>query len=119
MFSDLEKHELAEAAASRHESRFRFVTRFLKNWVLERLASSAHVPSWRVVLHRWRGVQMGRNVYVGYGVIFDRVYPEQITIGDDAVIGDRCKRITSRLPYHSPWSVVKTPMGGMGDGIRF
>jgi len=90
MFSDLEKHELAEAAASRHESRFRFVARFLKNWVLERLAYSAPVPSWRASLHRWRGVQMGKNVYVGFGVIFDRVYPDQITIGDDAVIGDRC-----------------------------
>jgi UDP-2-acetamido-3-amino-2,3-dideoxy-glucuronate N-acetyltransferase len=30
-------------------------------------------------------------VYIGYDVIFDRLYPELITVEDYAVIGDRCK----------------------------
>jgi acetyltransferase-like isoleucine patch superfamily enzyme len=29
-------------------------------------------------------------VYIGYDVIFDRVYPELITVEDYAVIADRC-----------------------------
>ena len=90
LFSDLDHHELADAAGSRGMTRTRFVLRFLKNWFLEQLASRCPVPSWRLRFHRWRGVRIGRNAYVGYDVIFDRVYPEMITVDDYAVIGDRC-----------------------------
>jgi acetyltransferase-like isoleucine patch superfamily enzyme len=62
---------------------------FFKNWCLERLASSFPVPSWRVKLHRLRGIKIGKNVYIGYDVIFDRIHPEQITIEDYVEIGDR------------------------------
>ena len=88
--SELEHHELADAARSRGMSQSRFVLFFLKNWFLERLASFCPVPSWRVVFHRWRGVRIGENAYIGYGVIIDRVYPEMVTIEDFAVVADRC-----------------------------
>jgi acetyltransferase-like isoleucine patch superfamily enzyme len=63
---------------------------FLRNWVLERLASGLPVPSWRVTCHRLRGINIGQNVYIGYDVIFDRIYPHCITVEDYAEIGDRC-----------------------------
>jgi acetyltransferase-like isoleucine patch superfamily enzyme len=90
VFSELEHHELADAAGSLGISRTRFVFRFLKNWFLEWLAGFCPVPSWRASLHRWRGVQIGNNAYIGYGVIIDRVYPDKVSIEDFAVVADRC-----------------------------
>ena len=40
-------------------------------------------------MHRWRGVKIGEGVYIGHEVIFDRVFTDQITIGDNSSIGDR------------------------------
>ncbi|WP_292344083.1 acyltransferase [Methanohalophilus sp. DAL1] len=37
-----------------------------------------------------RGVNIGNNVYVGYDVVFDRIHPELITVGDYSEIGDKC-----------------------------
>jgi len=90
MISDRDKTAFVEAAKQSGTSRIRFAARFARNWVLERLASSFPIPSWRVALHRLRGIQIGKNVYIGYDVIFDRIHPDLITIEDFAEIGDRC-----------------------------
>ena len=39
--------------------------------------------------HRLKGINIEKNVYIGYYVIFDRIYPEEITIEDHVEIGDR------------------------------
>jgi acetyltransferase-like isoleucine patch superfamily enzyme len=75
---------------TRKTGKIRFGLWFAKNWFLERLAGSFPIPSWRTLFHRWRGVRIGENVYIGYDVIFDRVYPDLITVEDYAVIADRC-----------------------------
>lgn len=62
---------------------------FTKNWFLERLASTLPVPSWRVACHSMRGIDIGNDVYIGYDVIFDRIYPHCIHIEDLVEIGDR------------------------------
>jgi acetyltransferase-like isoleucine patch superfamily enzyme len=89
MVSERDKVAFKEASEQAHMSRPLFILRFAKNWFLERVASSFPIPSWRVVLHRWRGIKIGENVYIGYDVIFDRIHPELITIEDFAEIGDR------------------------------
>jgi acetyltransferase-like isoleucine patch superfamily enzyme len=97
---------------------FLYGLRFFKNWCLERIGSNFPIPSWRVRLHRMRGVKIGKNVYIGYDVIFDRIHPDQITIEDYAEIGDRCiisahSRGTLPLREKYPRSVqpVKIGMG--------
>jgi acetyltransferase-like isoleucine patch superfamily enzyme len=90
MISVRDRISLREAVEQSHTNRILFIARFAKNWLLERLASSFPIPSWRVALHRWRGIKIGKNVYIGYDVIFDRIHPELITIGDYVEIGDRC-----------------------------
>ncbi len=62
----------------------------LKNRVLQHIARS--VPgamSVRPLLHRWRGVKMGQNVWVGYDAIIETSYPELVTIKEGATIGIR------------------------------
>ena len=52
---------------------------------------------------RWSGVRVGRDVYIGHDVLFDRAFPEQISIGDHTAIGDRCT-ITAHgcIPTQTP-----------------
>lgn len=90
MISDRDQVAYNEAVDFYGGNKLLFSLKFLKNWFLERLASSFPIPSWRVKFHRMRGVNIGKNVYIGYDVIFDRIHPELITIEDYAEIGDRC-----------------------------
>lgn len=90
MVSERDHIAFTEVVEYNEESSVRFSARFIKNWVLEILASKFPVPSVRVKFHRMRGIRIGKNVYIGYDVIFDRIHPEQITIEDYAEIGDRC-----------------------------
>ncbi len=43
--------------------------------------------SLRVSLHRARGVNIGRNVWISYNVVLETSYPQLITIDDSAFIG--------------------------------
>lgn len=92
MFSDRDKINYGEVAEHYSSNNILFGIRYAKNWFLERLASICPVPSWRVKLHRMRGVNIGKNVYVGYDVLFDRIYPDLITIEDYVEISDKCIR---------------------------
>ncbi len=89
MISDRDRIALKEAIKHTNTKKTIFILRFAKNWILERLASTCPIPSWRVKLHRSRGVIIGKNVYIGYDVILDRIHPELITIDNYAEIGDR------------------------------
>jgi acetyltransferase-like isoleucine patch superfamily enzyme len=64
---------------------FRFVWRFF----LDKLAFFCFVKHWRTHIHRLRGVHIGKGVYIGHEVMFDRVFTDQIFIGDHSSIGDR------------------------------
>lgn len=46
--------------------------------------------SLRPWLHRMRGVQIGKNVWISQLVYIDEIHPEQVTIGDNVTIGLRC-----------------------------
>lgn len=63
--------------------------------VLSRLA---HVcpggSSIRPRLHRWRGVQVGSNVWIGLYVYIDELHPEALSIGDHCTIGLRTSILT-------------------------
>ena len=60
------------------------------NRVLQLIARCAPgALSLRPCLHRWRGVKMGRNVWIGYDAIIETSYPCLVTIKNDATIGIR------------------------------
>jgi len=67
-----------------------YMVRFVFNFFLERVAFFSPFRGIRTMCHRLRGVRIGRGVYIGNDILFDRVYTDQITIGDDTSIGDRC-----------------------------
>src|SRR5688572_7958198 len=60
------------------------------NRLLQALARSAPgAETLRVRLHRWRGVNIGQNVWIGYDAIIETSKPYLITLEDRAVIGIR------------------------------
>lgn len=66
-----------------------YAIKFIWRFVLDKIAFLTFIKSWRTVIHRWRGVKIGKDVYIGHEVIFDRVFTDQISIGDHTAIGDR------------------------------
>ncbi len=90
MISDRDKITFGEVAGHYHSNKILFGIKYAKNWFLEQLASICPIPSWRVKMHRMRGVKIAKNAYVGYNVLFDRLHPELITVGEYAEIGDQC-----------------------------
>jgi len=62
--------------------------RGLSNRILQMLASTfPGGQNLRVLLHRFRGVKIGKNVWISYNVVLETSYPFLITIDDDAFIG--------------------------------
>ena len=69
--------------------KIRYGFRFLFRFFLDKVAFFCPIKSWRTSIHRWRGVNIGKGVYIGHEVMFDRVFTDQIFIGDNTSIGDR------------------------------
>jgi acetyltransferase-like isoleucine patch superfamily enzyme len=62
----------------------------IKNRVLQRLAMSLPGGSnLRVALHRWRGVHIGKDVWIGSEALIETACPKMVTIGDRVIIGIR------------------------------
>ena len=51
--------------------------------------SAPGAASLRVCLHRWRGVKIGHDVWIGYDVILETAYPDLVTIHDHVEISPR------------------------------
>ena len=45
--------------------------------------------SLRVTLHRWRGVKIGKGVWIGYDAVIETSYPYLVEIQDGASVGIR------------------------------
>ena len=69
--------------------KIRYGFRFLWRFFLDKIAFFCPIKSWRTSIHRYRGVNIGKGVYIGHEVMFDRVFTDQIFIGDNTSIGDR------------------------------
>lgn len=56
------------------------------NRLLHVLAKLAFPSSLRCALHRWRGVDVGKNVFIATGVYIDDKHPEMVRLGDGCFI---------------------------------
>ncbi len=62
----------------------------IKNRLLQFLAHYAPgAQTFRVRLHRWRGVKIGRNVWIGYDSLLETSRPHLISIGHNSIISVR------------------------------
>lgn len=101
-------------------SLFTFVGRALRLWkneILHKIARSSVFLSpaplsarlIRPLLHRWRGVEVGKDVFIGLEVMFDSVYPERIHIGSGCIITNRVQLLAHNrdLSGYKPGIKVK------------
>lgn len=72
--------------------------RKIKNTILLLLAYSCPVNKWRVCLHKWRGVKVGKNVYIGMHCHLDNLFPEYIVIEDNASVNSDSMLLTHFNP---------------------
>src|SRR5262245_57397385 len=57
--------------------------------LIQKLANLIPMDGARSRLYRASGVKIGSGVFIGEGVLFDKLHPEYIEIGDRAAIGAR------------------------------
>jgi acetyltransferase-like isoleucine patch superfamily enzyme len=68
----------------------------------------------RVWLHRWRGVRIGKRVWIGYDAIIETSYPYLVEIRDDAVVGIRATIIAH---FRESRGVVIEEGAHVGPGV--
>lgn len=99
-------------------AKYGYYFRFLSRFFLDKLAYFCPIKESRTGIHRLRGVKIGKGVYIGHEVMFDRVYTDQIEIGNHTSIGDRSiitahANIPSDTPLRNlyPRKVMPTKIG--------
>lgn len=96
------KRAWESASAHGYEGRIGFVLyviRVFRNVILNILSRSILVtPGLRVRIQRLRGVKVGKNVSLVEGILFDEVFPEMITIEDDAAVAPYVSIMTHQNP---------------------
>jgi len=70
--------------------------------------------SLRVLLHRWRGVKIGKGVWIGYDAIIETSCPHLVEIQDGAAIGIRATIIAH---FHESKGVVIEQDAVLGPGV--
>lgn len=83
----------------RKMSKFKFVCRKIRNIILYRAAYFCPINSWRIKMHRRRGVHIGNNVYIGQLCSIDNAYPEYVFIGDDVSLAGEDTIVAHINPY--------------------
>jgi acetyltransferase-like isoleucine patch superfamily enzyme len=75
--------------------------------LLRILAWLAPVYQFRSSVYRKCGVNVGKNVYIGFLVMMDGEYPEYIKIGDEASIGPGVTIMahSSASPFHQKFKI--------------
>lgn len=58
--------------------------------LLQRAANWVPSDPLRTKVYRASGLTIGEEVFIGEGVLFDKLNPDQIVIGDRVAIGARC-----------------------------
>jgi acetyltransferase-like isoleucine patch superfamily enzyme len=76
-----------------------FLVKKLKNICLFRISLYCPLNSFRIKCHKWRGVKIGENVYIGMQCSIDNAYPEYIYIEDNVSIAAECLIIAHSNPF--------------------
>ncbi len=91
----------------------------IKNTILSMLAYSCPINSLRILLHRWRGVNIGKNVFIGQHCHIDNLYPDYIYIADNASINSDCMILTHFNPMKRYAAIMSARVAPVviGEGV--
>lgn len=91
--------QVQSGSRRRKKGKIPFLWTKLINELLERMAYNCPVNSWRVRIHRWRGVKVGENSFIGRRVTLDHSYPDYIFIGNNISLAGNNFVLTHSNPY--------------------
>ncbi|GHT31065.1 serine O-acetyltransferase [Bacteroidia bacterium] len=90
---------IKNSSSRRNISPIKFVYRKIRNIILYRIAYFCPLNGWRVKMHRWRGVNIGKNVYIGQQCGLDNAYPDYIYIEDNVSLAGENTVLAHSNPY--------------------
>jgi len=84
-----------------------FVYRKIRNIILFQLAYFCPLNSWRVKMNRWRGVHIGKNVYIGLQCSIDNAYPEYVFLEDNCALANEVTVVAHSNPFQHFEGVIE------------
>ena len=87
---------------------FYFAFRKFKNYFLFWAAYFCPLNGWRVRFNKWRGVNIGGNVYIGMQCSIDNAYPEYIYIEDSVSLAGNVTILAHSNPYKHFSNVIES-----------
>ena len=102
------KTTINNSANRRKMSPLRFAVRKVRNILLYRWSYMCPLNSWRIRMHRRRGVTIGEHVYIGQRCAIDNAYPEYVYIEDNASLAGGVMVIAHANPYSHFKNVVES-----------
>ncbi len=91
----------------------------IKNTILSIWAYSCPINKLRILFHRWRGVNIGKDVFIGQHCHIDNLYPDYIYIEDNASINSDCMILTHFNPMkrYAPIMPARVAPVLIGEGV--
>ena len=99
---------IKNSARRRAMSPLCFALRKIRNILLYRWSYMCPLNSWRLWMHRKRGVTIGERVYVGQRCAIDNAYPEYVYIEDNASLAGGVMVIAHANPYSHFRNIVES-----------
>jgi acetyltransferase-like isoleucine patch superfamily enzyme len=97
---------ITNSAKRRKINPVKFGLNKIVNSILYRLSFFCPLNSLRIKFHKWRGVNIGKNVYIGMQCSIDNAYPEYVYIEDDVSIASETLIIAHSNPYSHFQNVI-------------
>jgi len=108
-------------AASLHQtSSYAGIWKLVLNKFLQTIIDTFPLPSkWRTILHYWKGVKFKdiNSVFIGEGVLFDPVFPENIKVGSNVMITTGAIILTHHYDSHYNNHVFSVGNVTIHDGV--
>lgn len=101
-------HQLKDASQKRNINPLLVIYRKLRNNLLFKLTFLINKNHIRIKLHRLRGVNIGKNVYIGKDCIIDNSYPDYIYIEDNVAIASGTSIMAHANPYSHFRNVIES-----------
>lgn len=96
------------SSARRNMNPLKFTLRKIRNIMLMRMSYFCPLNSMRVKMNRWRGVHIGKNVYIGTHCVIDNAYPEYVFIEDNASLAGEVTIVAHANPYSHFEGVIES-----------
>jgi acetyltransferase-like isoleucine patch superfamily enzyme len=90
---------ISKSSSKRGVGKTRFIVKKILNVIFSLLAYNCPINSWRVRFHKWRGVNIDQNVFIGLRVTLDHAFPEYIYLKSNTILSGNNYILTHSNPY--------------------